>query len=84
MGGVRRLERPRSVGHFRRRKQVGASAGGELARCPRDRRATTTRHENEYRYRFGAHAFRFGEYVSTEDTTGEFHTFRVVLVALVA
>jgi len=41
----------------------------------------TTRHEDEYGYRFGTHIFRFGEYVSIQDEAGELHTFRVVSVA---
>ena len=41
----------------------------------------TTRHEDEYGYQFGAHIFRFGEYVSIQDEAGELHTFRVVSVA---
>jgi hypothetical protein len=43
-----------------------------------------TQHKDEYGYRFGAHTFRFGEYVSIQDEAGEFHTFRVVSVAPVA
>lgn len=31
-------------------------------------------------YRFGAHAFRPGEYVSIRDEAGEMHTFRVASV----
>jgi len=38
-------------------------------------------HGEETGYRFGAHAFRAGEYVSIGDDAGETHTFRVVAVA---
>lgn len=40
-----------------------------------------TAHDNEAGYRFGAHSFRPGEYVSISDEAGEMHTFRVVSVA---
>ncbi len=43
----------------------------------------TTQHRDEYGYRFGANAFRFGEYVSIQDEAGEIHTFRVVSVSSV-
>ena len=32
-------------------------------------------------YRFGAHAFAPGEYVSIRDDAGELHTFRVLSVS---
>jgi hypothetical protein len=38
-------------------------------------------HDDEAGYRFGAHSFRPGEYVSIADEAGEMHTFRVVSVA---
>jgi hypothetical protein len=44
----------------------------------------TTQHDDEFGYRFGAHAFRFGEYVSIRGEAGEVGTFRVVSVAPVA
>jgi hypothetical protein len=37
-------------------------------------------YDDESGYRFGAHAFRAGEYVSIRDEAGEMHTFRVVSV----
>jgi hypothetical protein len=36
--------------------------------------------DDEAGYRFAAHAFRPGEYVSIRDEDGEMHTFRVVSV----
>ena len=36
--------------------------------------------DDEAGYRFGAHAFRPGEYVSIRDEDGDMHTFRVVSV----
>jgi len=36
--------------------------------------------DDEAGYRFGAHAFRPGEYVSIRDEDGEMHTFKVVSV----
>ncbi|MBI4275274.1 MAG: hypothetical protein HY659_11305 [Rhizobiales bacterium] len=36
--------------------------------------------DDEAGYRFGAHAFRPGEYVSIRDEEGEMHTFKVVSV----
>ena len=36
--------------------------------------------DDESGYRFGAHAFSPGEYVSIRDEDGEMHTFRVVSV----
>jgi hypothetical protein len=36
--------------------------------------------DDEAGYRFGAHAFRPGEYVSIRDEDGEMHTFQVVSV----
>ena len=37
-------------------------------------------HDDEAGYRFGAHAFRPGEYVSIRDEDGDMHTFQVVSV----
>lgn len=42
-----------------------------------DRTAET---DDESGYRFGAHAFTSGEYVSIRDEDGDMHTFRVVSV----
>lgn len=57
--------------------------GPEHARWIFHYRKTAQRAE-ESGYRFGTHAFRFGEYVSISDEAGEAHTFRVVSVAPVA
>jgi hypothetical protein len=40
----------------------------------------TAEDDDEAGYRFGAHAFRLGEYVSIRDEDGEMHTFHVVSV----
>lgn len=40
----------------------------------------TAETDDESGYRFGAHAFTSGEYVSIRDEDGEMHTFRVVSV----
>jgi hypothetical protein len=40
----------------------------------------TAEDDDEAGYRFGAHAFRPGEYVSIRDEDGEMHTFQVVSV----
>jgi hypothetical protein len=40
----------------------------------------TAEDDDEAGYRFGAHAFRPGEYVSVTDENGEQHTFQVVTV----
>ena len=40
----------------------------------------TAEEDDEAGYRFGAHAFRPGEYVSIRDEDGDMHTFRVVSV----
>jgi hypothetical protein len=37
--------------------------------------------DDEAGYRFGAHAFRPGEYVSIRDEDEELHTFKVVSVS---
>lgn len=36
--------------------------------------------DDEAGYRFGAHAFNIGEYVSVKDEDGDLHTFQVVSV----
>ncbi len=41
-------------------------------------------YDDEAGYRFGAHAFRQGEYVSIRDEAGDMHTFQVVSVASAA
>ncbi|MGE0564249.1 MAG: hypothetical protein AB7O50_07005 [Pseudolabrys sp.] len=40
----------------------------------------TAEDDDEAGYRFGAHAFRPGEYVSIRDEDGEMHTFQVATV----
>lgn len=40
----------------------------------------TAETDDESGYRFGAHAFTLGEYVSIRDEDGDMHTFRVVSV----
>lgn len=40
----------------------------------------STEADDEAGYRFGAHSFRQGEYVSVRDDNDEMHTFRVVSV----
>jgi hypothetical protein len=40
----------------------------------------TAEDDDEAGYRFGAHAFRPGEYVSIRDEDGDMHTFQVVSV----
>jgi len=40
----------------------------------------TAEEDDEAGYRFGAHAFAPGEYVSIRDEDGEMHTYRVVSV----
>ena len=40
----------------------------------------STAADDESGYRFGAHSFRQGEYVSVRDDNDEMHTFRVVSV----
>jgi hypothetical protein len=40
----------------------------------------TAEDDDEAGYRFGAHAFALGEYVSIRDEDGEMHTFQVVSV----
>ncbi len=40
----------------------------------------TAEEDDEAGYRFGAHAFQPGEYVSIRDEDGEMHTFQVAVV----
>jgi len=54
--------------------------GGEHARWMFDYKDRAA-YDDEAGYRFGSHAFRYGEYVSIADEAGEMHTFRVVSVA---
>ncbi len=44
----------------------------------------TAEEDDEAGYRFAAHAFRPGEYVSIRDDEGEMHTFQVVSVETAA
>jgi hypothetical protein len=44
----------------------------------------TAEEDDESGYRFGAHAFRPGEYVSIRDEDGEMHTLQVVSVEAAA
>jgi hypothetical protein len=60
-------------------KLVHKPGGGEHARWVFDY-DDTTEDDDEAGYRFGAHAFRPGEYVSIRDEDGETHTFQVVSV----
>ena len=62
------------IGHL-----VHKPGGAEHARWVFDYDAEKTDDE-ESGYRFGAHAFLSGEYVSISDEDGELHTFRVVSV----
>jgi hypothetical protein len=74
--GVRRFwegERD-EVGHL-----VHAAGGSEHARWVFDY-DNSAEHDDEAGYRFAAHAFRPGEYVSIRDEDGEMHTFQVVSV----
>ena len=45
---------------------------------------SSTEADDEPGYRFGAHSFRQGEYVSVRDENDEMHTFRVVSVNAVS
>jgi len=53
--------------------------GGEQARWIFDY-DESSEEDDEAGYRFGAHLFRPGEYVSIRDEDGEMHTFQVVSV----
>ena len=58
---------------------VHKPGGAEHARWVFDYDDTTT-DDDEAGYRFGAHVFAPGEYVSIRDEDGEVHTFRVASV----
>ena len=58
---------------------VHKPGGAEHARWVFDYDTSTTE-DDEAGYRFGAHAFSPGEYVSIRGDEGELHTFRVVTV----
>jgi hypothetical protein len=58
---------------------VHKPGGAEHARWVFDYDPNAT-DDDESGYRFGAHAFSPGEYVSLSDDEGELHTFRVVAV----
>jgi hypothetical protein len=58
---------------------VHKPGGGEHATWVFDYDRTTDE-DDEAGYRFGAHAFRPGEYVSVTSKDGDVHTFRVVSV----
>jgi hypothetical protein len=58
---------------------VHKPGGAEHARWVFDYDETTT-DDDESGYRFGAHVFSPGEYVSIKDDDGAVHTFRVVSV----
>jgi hypothetical protein len=58
---------------------VHKPGGAEHARWVFDYDDSST-DDDEAGYRFGAHAFAPGEYVSIRDDEGELHTFRVALV----
>jgi hypothetical protein len=58
---------------------VHKPGGSEQARWVFDYDAAAET-DDESGYRFGAHVFRPGEYVSIRDEEGELHTYRVVSV----
>jgi hypothetical protein len=58
---------------------VHKPGGGEHARWVFDY-DETAEDDDEAGYRFGAHVFRPGEYVSVRDEDGEMHTFQVASV----
>ena len=62
---------------------VHKPGGAEHARWVFDYDATRS-DDDEAGYRFGAHAFVPGEYVSIQNGDGELHTFRVVSLTPVA
>ena len=62
---------------------VHKPGGAEHARWVFDYNPTTT-DDDESGYRFGAHAFVPGEYVSIRDEEGELHTFQVASVLTAA
>ena len=63
------------VGHL-----VHRPGGPEHAQWVFDYDGDATEHDDETGYRFGAHAFSPGEYVSIHDPASGMHTFRVVWV----
>ena len=69
---------PDEIGHLIHRP--GGKAGGVWAFHYDIRDADNDPDDDEAGYRFGAHAFVPGEYVSIRDEDGELHTFIVVSV----
>jgi hypothetical protein len=71
--GVRRFWQGEDdqIGHL-----VHKPGGSEHARWVFDYDASR-QDDDEAGYRFGAHAFRLGEYVSIRDEDGDLHTFQV-------
>lgn len=69
---------PDEIGHLVHRP--GRSPGGVWAFHYDIRDADDDPDDDESGYRFGAHAFLPGEYVSIRDEDGEMHTFQVVSV----
>jgi hypothetical protein len=65
---------PDQIGHL-----VHKPGGQEHARWVFDYDVNRS-DDDEAGYRFGAHAFTLGEYVSIRDEDGEVHTFRVASV----
>jgi hypothetical protein len=63
------------VGHL-----VHRPGGAEHAQWVFDYDGAVTEHDDETGYRFAAHAFSPGEYVSIRDPASGMHTFRVVWV----
>jgi hypothetical protein len=73
---VRRLwEEEAEVGHL-----VHRPGGSDHAQWVFDYDGGSAEHSDETGYRFGAHAFRPGEYVSIRDPDSGMHTFRVISV----
>jgi hypothetical protein len=64
-----------AVGHL-----VHRPGGAEHARWMFSYGNSTGDEDEESGYRFGAHAFSIGEYVSIRDHGGELHTFQVTSV----
>jgi hypothetical protein len=62
---------------------VHRPGGAEHARWMFDYGAGGNGDDEEAGYRFGAHTFATGEYVSIRDHGGELHTFKVTSVELV-
>ena len=77
-----RAGEPDEIGHVIHRP--GGKAGGIWAFHYDIRDADNDPDDDEAGYRFGAHAFVPGEYVSIRDEDGELHTFLVVSVDVVA